>query len=128
MRVCEMYTPSVNGFSEDEAAREREIVSVIGSPNGSESVSGTMSQLLHGAGRSRAIDWFSVGSWTGVSEEVGLKKCEEIMTACFKIAGGMPEFKFPPPTFKKIGPFMRKSVGFSIFLELFVRVWYSLTI
>ena len=72
---CGLDTPSVNGFSEVEAAREREIVSVIGSPNGSESVSGTMSQLLHGAGRSRAIDWFSVGTWTGVSESVGLKKC-----------------------------------------------------
>ena len=24
----------------------------------------------------------------------------------------MPEFKFPPPTWKKIGPFVRKSVGF----------------
>ena len=76
-----------------------------------------MSQLSHGAGRCRAIDWFSVGTWTGVSKEVGLKKCEEIMIACLKIAGGMPEFKFPPPTFKKIGPFMRKSVGFLIILE-----------
>ena len=118
----------MNGFSEDEAAREREIISVIGSPKGSEGVSGTGAQLLHGAGRSRAIDWFSVGTWTGVSESVGLKKCEEIMIACFNIAGGLPEYKFPPPTWKKIGPFMRKSVGFSIFLELFVRVWYSLTI
>ena len=102
----------MKGFSEDEAAKEREIVSVIESPNGSESVSGTVSQLLHGAGRSRAIDWFFVGTWTGVSELEGLKKCEEIMIACFKVAGGLPEFKFPPPTLKKIGPFMRKSVGF----------------
>ena len=64
----------MNGFSEDEAAREREIVSVIGSPNGSESVSCLKSQLSHGAGRRRAIDWFSVGIWTGVSKEVDLKK------------------------------------------------------
>ena len=59
---------------------------------------------------------------------MGLKKCEEIMIACFKIAGEMPEFKFPPPTFKKIGPFMKKSVGFFIILELLVCVWYYLTI
>jgi len=123
-----MDTPSLNGGSEDDVVRQREIISVIGSPNGSESVSCSKSQLSHGAGRSRAIDWFSVGTWTGVSKEVGLKKCEEIMIACFKIAGGMPEFKFPPPTFKKIGPFMRKSVGFFIILELFVCVWYYLTI
>ena len=74
------------------------------------------------------IDWFSVGTWTGVSKEVGLKKCKEIMIVCFKIAGGMPEFKFPLPTFKKIGPFMQKSVGFFIILELFVCVWYYLAI
>ena len=117
----------MNGFSEDEAAREREIISVMASPNGSEGVSGTGAQLSHGAGRSRAIDWYSVGTWTGVSESVGLKKCEEIMIACFNIAGGLLEYKFPPPTWKKIGPFMRKSVGFSILLELFVCVWYFLT-
>ena len=60
-------------------------------------------------GKSIGILW---NGYAGVSEEVGLKKCEEIMIACFKIAGGIPEFKFPPPTWKKIGPFMRKLVGF----------------
>ena len=88
-----------------------EIISVIGSPNGSESVSGSQSIALPPA-RHRAIDWFSVGTWSGISEKEVLKNCEEIMIACFKVAGGLPEFKFPPPTWKKIGPFMRKSVGF----------------
>ena len=118
----------MNGFSEDEAAREREIISVMASPNGSEGVSGTGAQLSQGVGRYRAIDWFSVGTWTGVSESIGLKKCEEIMIACFKIGGGLPEYKYPPPTWKKIGPFMRKSVGFSQFLDVCVCIWYSLTI
>ena len=51
-----------------------------------------MSQVSQPAAHSRAIDWFSVGSWTDISEEEALKNCEEIMVACFKIAGGMPEF------------------------------------
>ena len=87
-----------------------------------------MSQLSHSGGRCRAIDWFSVGTWSDISEEEALKNCEEIMVTCFKIAGGMPEFKFPPPTFKKIGPYMRKSVGCSILCVLFVCVLQYITI
>ena len=45
-----------------------------------------------------------------VSEEDALKKFEGIMITDFKIAGGMPEFSFPPPIRKKIGPYCRKSV------------------
>ena len=65
MAFCGMDTPSLNGGNEDDVVRQREIISVIGSPKGSEGVSGTGAQLSHGAGRSRAIDWFSVGTWTG---------------------------------------------------------------
>ena len=72
------------------------------------------SQVSQPAARSRAIDWFSVGTWSNVSEEEALKNCEEIMVACFKVAGGMPEFKFLPAAFKKIGPYMRKSVVYLI--------------
>ena len=107
-----MDTSSVHGGSEDDRGRDREIIFVSGSPNGSESMSCSMSQVSQPAARSRAIDWFSVGTWFNVSEEEVLKNCEEIMVACIRIAGGMPEFKFPKPTFKKIGPYMRKSVGF----------------
>ena len=120
----------MNTTSVDELLRfhERQDGAVDESPNGSEGVSGTGAHLSHGAGRYRAIDWFSVGTWTGVSQSIGLKKCEEIMIACFKIGGGLAEYKYPPPTWKKIEPFVRKSVGFSQFLDLCVRIWYSLTI
>ena len=97
------------GGSEVDRGREREIISVIGSPNGLESVIGSQSIALP-AVRPRAMDWLSVGTWFGISKMQALKNCEEIMVACFKVAGGMPEFPFPEPTVKKIGPFYRKSV------------------
>ena len=108
-----METSSVCGGSEDDQARERDIISVIGSPDGSESVTGSQSIALPPA-RCSAIDWFSVGTWSGISEKEALKNCEEIMVTCFRVAGGMPEFQFPEPTMKKIGPFMRKSVVYLI--------------
>ena len=108
-----METSSVCRGSEDDWARERDIISVIGSPNGSESVTGSQSIALPLA-RCRAIDWFSVGTWSGISEKEALKNCEEIMVTCFRVAGGMPEFQFPEPTTKKIRPFMRKSVVYLI--------------
>ena len=55
------------GGSEVDRGREREIISVIGSPNGSESVIGSQLIALPPV-RPRAIDWFSVGSWSGISE------------------------------------------------------------
>ena len=73
-----METPSGYGGCEDDRAREREIISVIGFPNGSESVNGSQidSQLIAiPVARSRAIDWFSVGSWAGISEKEVLKHC-----------------------------------------------------
>ena len=51
-----------------------------------------------------------VGTWSGISEKEALKKCEEIMVPCFRVAGGMPEFQFPEPSTKKIGPYYQKSV------------------
>ena len=108
-----METPSGYGGSEDDRARERDIISVIGSPNGSESVIGSQSIALPPA-RCRAIDWVSVGTWSGISEKEVLKNCKEIMVTCFRVAGGMPEFQFPEQTTKKIGPFMRKSVVYLI--------------
>ena len=92
---------------------------MIGSPNGLESVTGSQSIALPPA-QCRAIDWFSVGTWSGISEKEALKNYEDIMVACFRVAGGMPEFQFPEPTTKKIGPFMRKSVVFAISCLLFV--------
>ena len=112
-----METSSVCGGSEDDRARELDIISVIGSPNGSESVTGSQS-----IARCRGIDWFSVGTWSGISEKEALKNCEEIMVACFRVAGGMPEFLFPEPTMKKIGPFPRKSV---VVLQLFVHYSFA---
>ena len=50
-----METSSVCGGSEDDRARERDIISVIGSPNGSESVTGSQSIALPPA-RCSAID------------------------------------------------------------------------
>ena len=70
------------GGSEDDRARERDIISVIGSPNGSESVIGSQSIALPPV-RPRAIDWFSVGTWSGISEKEAMKNCEEIMVTCF---------------------------------------------
>ena len=98
---------------------------MIGTPNGSESVSGTMSQLV---ARSRVVDWFLVGSWSGISEEEALKNCEGIMVPCFRVAGEIPEFQFPDPTTKKIGPFMRKLVVHLITCLLFVCFHKVLTI
>ena len=77
------------GGSEDDRGSEREIISVIGSPTGSESVTGSQSIALPPA-KPRAIDWFSVGTWSGISETEVLKKCEEIMVACIRVGGGMP--------------------------------------
>ena len=108
-----METSSVCGGSEDDRARVRDIISAIGSPNGSESVSCSMSQpMAQPVARSRAVDWLLVGSWSGISEKEALKNCEDIMVACFRVAGGMPEFQFPELITRKIGPFMRKSVVF----------------
>jgi len=97
------------GGSEDDRARDRDVISVIGSPNGSENVSCSQSSVLPSV-RPRAIDWFTVGTWSGISEKEALKECEEIMVACFRVAGGMPEFKFPEPKMLKIGPYYQKSV------------------
>ena len=108
-----MDTPSGNCGSEEDGARVCKIISVIGSPNGLESVAGSQSIALPPA-RCRAIYWFSVGTWSGISEKEALKNCEEIMVTCFRVAGGMPEFQFPEQTTKKIGPFMRKSVVYLI--------------
>ena len=58
------------GGSEDDRGRDREIISVIGSPTGSESVTGSQSIALPPA-KPRAIDWFSVGTWSGISETDG---------------------------------------------------------
>ena len=71
-------SPSGYGGSEDDRARELEleIISVIGSPNGSESVIVSMSQVSQPAACSRVIDWFSVGSWSIISDEEALKNCE----------------------------------------------------
>ena len=101
-----METSSCYGGSEDDRARERCMISVIGSPNGSESVSGAASPQS----RYKQIDWSFVGSWTGIWEVEVMKHCEEIMVTCFRVAGGVLEFQFPPPTTKKIGPYPRKSV------------------
>ena len=109
------------GGSEDDRGRDREIISVIGSPTGSESVTGSQSIALPSA-KPRSIDWFSVGKWSGISETDVLKKCEEIMVACFRVGGGMPEFKFPEPVFKKIGPFPRKLV---VVLQIFVYCLFA---
>ena len=57
---------------------------------------------------------FRLVTWSGNSKKEALKNCEEIMVTCFRVAGGMPEFLFPEPTTKKIGPFMRKSVVYLI--------------
>ena len=72
------------------------------------------------AGRSRAVVWVLVGSWSGMSEQEALKNWEGIMVPCFRVARGMPEFQFPEPTTRKIGPFMRKLVIFAISCLLFV--------
>ena len=72
-----METPSGYGGREVDQVREREIISVTGSPNGSESVNGSQSVALPVA-RSRAIDWFSVGTWSGISEKEALKNCEKL--------------------------------------------------
>ena len=97
------------GGSEDNRVRDRDVISVIGSPNGLESMTGSQLIALPPA-LCRAINWFSVGTWSGISKKEALKNWEEIMVTCFKVAGGMPEFQFPEPTTRKIGPFMRKSV------------------
>ena len=113
------------GCSEDDRAREREIISVIGSPNGSESVSGMKSQPV---APSRAVDWFLVSYWSGIREQEALKNCEGILVQCFRVAGGMPEFQFPNPTTKKIGPFMRTLVVHLITCLLLVCFHQFLTI
>ena len=69
-----MDVSSGYGGSEDDRARACEIISVIGSPNGSESVIGSQSNALP-AVRPRAIDWFLVGTWFGISENEALKNC-----------------------------------------------------
>ena len=65
------------GGSEDDRGRERKIISVIGSPNGLEGVNGSQSILLP-VPRSRAFNWFLVGSWFGISEKEALKNCEKL--------------------------------------------------
>ena len=72
-----METPSVYGGSEDDRVRERDIISVIGSPNGSERVNGSMSQpmaLPVARSRAKQIDWYLAGMWKDISEEEALKK------------------------------------------------------
>ena len=71
------------GGSEDDRVRDRDVISVIGSPNGSENLSCSQSTELPIV-RPRAIDWFTVGTWSGISEKEALKNCEEI--------GGFPFF------------------------------------
>ena len=100
------------GGSEDDRVRDRDVISVIGSPNGSEYVSCSQSTELPIV-RPRAIDWFTVGTWSGISEKEALKNCEEIMVVYFRFAGGMPKFKFPEPNMRKIGPYYQKSVVIS---------------
>ena len=89
---------------DDSREASQEVISVRGSPDGSASVCGQTTR------KRRAVDWFLVSTEKDVSEEVALKNFEEIMITDFKIAGGMPEFRFPPPIRKKIGPYCRKSV------------------
>ena len=110
--VAVMDMSSGYGGSEDDRVRDRDVISVIGSPNGSKNVSCSQSTELPIV-RPRAIDWFTVGTWSGISEKEALKNCEESMVVSFRVAGGMPEFKFPEPNTKKIGPYYQKSVVIS---------------